>query len=316
MTDTVVGYHDERPPPPLLINGWLDGCVKYHVVYSGIQVLALYHDSLVSRAISQLPSTIPRRRETSHTRYTKYWSNERPLYRRVALVLQMIRYTELFWEMLARRRGEKVHRRVVVLIEAVKAICRFLLLRVTGSGLLVRAPLPEREADPRITEGEGEGEDNRAVNRDSEKQKPWPMPRTRLALPNLPDSADISSYLVSKALTAEDATPAKDIVHGNAGGKVRVAEMLYILCPLLYALILHRRRGKKRNWAPWVACVALEYFCRQLAKRGFAERLSGGLRALSRLEREELQMRAWHMGWWAFRGAFYDNVTRYVTTSL
>jgi peroxin-16 len=31
---------------------------------------------------------------------------------------------------------------------------------------------------------------------------------------------------------------------------------------------------------------------------------------LTGLEREELKKRGWALGWWAMRGAFYENVTK------
>ncbi|KMU86640.1 YlPEX16 [Coccidioides immitis H538.4] len=128
-------------------------------IHSGVQLLSLYHDSLVARVISRLPLTVPRSPPTPHARYTKYWTSSSALYRRVALVLQMIKYTELLWEMIARRRGEKIRWRVVVLIEGLKAFCRLILLRLTNSRALVSPPLPEREVDPRPAEDEDEGGD-------------------------------------------------------------------------------------------------------------------------------------------------------------
>jgi peroxin-16 len=47
--------------------------------------------------------------------------------------------------MMAKRRGEKARWRVVVVLEAVKALCRLILMRLTNSRPLVNPPLPERE---------------------------------------------------------------------------------------------------------------------------------------------------------------------------
>lgn len=69
----------------------------------------------------------------------------------------MIQYTELLWEMAAKRRGEKVRWRVVVLLEAIKALCRLFLLRLTNSRPLVSPPLPEREIDPRTLDENDKG---------------------------------------------------------------------------------------------------------------------------------------------------------------
>lgn len=137
----------------------------------------------------------------------------------------------------------------------------------------------------------------------------WTMPRTGLALPTLPESSDISSYLLSKVMTADDVKPPKALLH-RVTGKGELAEMLYILRPVLYALAMQHWRGDRRSWRPWLMGVSIEYGARQLAKKDFQERWAGGLRGLTGLEREELKKRGWALGWWTMRGAFYENITK------
>ncbi|KAJ5540657.1 Peroxisome membrane protein Pex16 [Penicillium frequentans] len=285
--------------------------VASECVHSGVQLLSLYHDSLVSRVVSQLPSTVPRPTPTPHARYTKYWTSRSSLYRRVALALQMLQYTELLWEMSARRRGQKTRWRIVVFIEFAKAICRLLLLRLTNSRPLVSPPLPEREVDPRTTEEENQGDWNGMDTPTSDRSSDlsWTMPRTGLSLPSLPDVNDVSNYLISKVLTADDIKPAKTLLH-RVTGQGQLAEVLYILRPVVYALAMQRWSADKRSWRPWLIGFGMEYGCRQLAKRDFRERVAGGLRGLTGLEREELRKRGWSMGWWMMRGAFYENITK------
>ncbi|CRL22036.1 Peroxisome membrane protein, Pex16 [Penicillium camemberti] len=281
-------------------------------VHSGVQLLSLYHDSLVSRVVDRLPSTVPRPPPTPHSRYTKYWTSRSSLYRQVALALQMLQYTELLWEMAARRRGQKTRWRVVIFIEFAKAVCRLLLLRLTNSRPLVSPPLPEREVDPRTTEEEEprsdwNGMDTPVSERSSDLS--WTMPRTGLSLPSLPNVNDVSNYLISKVLTADDIKPPKALLH-RATGQGQLAEVLYILRPVVYAMAMQKWRGDRRSWRPWLIGFGMEYGCRQLAKRDFRERVAGGLRGLTGLEREELKKRGWSMGWWMMRGAFYENITK------
>ncbi|OKL59170.1 hypothetical protein UA08_05827 [Talaromyces atroroseus] len=295
-------------------------------VHSGVQLLSIYHDTLVSRVISQLPSTIPRPMPSPHARYTKYWTTKSPLYRKLALILQIIQHTELLWEMSARRRGEKVRWRVIVMIEFAKAICRLLLLRLTNSRPLVSPPLPEREQDPREAEAEREsaavggswnGMDTPPIEElsssttssSSSAEMSWTMPRTGLTLPSLPDANEISNYLISKVLTADDVKAPAALLH-RVSGRGQFAEILYILRPVIYALAMQRWSQNKRSWSPWLIGFGLEYGSRQLAKRDLAERAAGGLRGLTGLERDELRKRGWAMGWWLLRGAFYENFTR------
>jgi peroxin-16 len=293
------------------------------IVHSYVQLLSLYHDSLLAKAIARLPATrkpIP----SPHNRYTRYWTEKSPTYTSLARIVQVIQYTELLWEMVAKRRGEKVRWRVVVSLETIKAVCRILLLRLTNSRPLLSPPLPEREVDPSsLEEGAERTQEELEAAQEYERQQDgsstqgttssadekWTMPRTGLTLPSLPDSQDISSYLLSKVMKADDIKPPKALLH-RVSGKGEIAEILYIIRPVIYALAMQHWSGDKKSWRPWLLGISIEYGSRQLAKQDFKERLAGGLRGLTGLEREELRKRAWAMAWWAMRGAFYENVTR------
>ncbi|KAF2711220.1 peroxisomal membrane protein pex16 [Pleomassaria siparia CBS 279.74] len=279
-------------------------------LHSGVQVLSLYHDSLLAKAVARMPGT-PRHHPTPHSRYTKFWTQRSPTYKRIAVLLQMIQYTELLWEMAAKRKGEKVRWRVVVLLEVVKAFCRLLLLRLTNSRPLLSPPLPQREVDPSSLEDSSaaaDGMDTPPSERAVEAEN-WTMPRTGLSMPSLPDSSDISSYLLSKVLTADDIKPPKALLH-RVSGKGELAEVLYILRPVIYAAAMQHFKGDRKSWRPWLIGLSIEYGARQLAKKDFQERLAGGLRGLTGLEKEELRKRGWGLGWWMMRGAFYENITK------
>ncbi|CAK7238678.1 MAG: hypothetical protein STHCBS139747_000096 [Sporothrix thermara] len=386
-----------------------DAEIASEAIHSGVQLLSLYHDLLLLRTPGASPSETSSPKGNSsaaaaklspppppppgaaqassyHTRYTRYWVYKSPFYRRVAVVLQVVRYTELLCEMAAKRRGERLRWRVVILIEAIKAICNLLLLRVTRARTLmspvlpIRQPLPEnddddddaagnenmeREVDQEQDElsrkqGKPEldtsmpdiaGKDshtNGAVTSlraslapkpplspppsppqasanlvsdagqpatlappsppSTERQssppshkKGWAMPRTKMSMPPLPQPGDISSYLLSRVLTADDIKPATKLVN-QLRGSAQVAEILHILAPLVFAIALARSRGKGRtSWTPWLAGLAMECAARQLRDHS--------LRTTS-LEREEWNHRGRAMGWWSMRGAFYEHVMK------
>lgn len=218
--------------------------------------------------------------------------------------------------MVARRRGEKIRWRVVILIEGVKAFCRLILLRLTNSRPLVNPPLPEREVDPRPADEEDNSGDRNGMetprSETSSSDVSWTMPRTGFSLPNLPETSDISNYLISKVLTADDVKPPRTLLH-RVSGLGQLAEVLTILRPLIYVLALQRYSNRKRNWMPWLIGFGIEFGCRQLAKKEFRERVAGGMRGMTGLEREELKKRGRSMGWWVMRGAFYENITKYVS---
>lgn len=283
--------------------------------------------------------------------------------------------------MWAKRRGEAVRWRVVVLIEAVKAFCRLLMLKITRSRPLITPALPERETivPPEeeeeeedngrtlaelMGEGEGEGEDQEehparngtaAITNGSANgshnggangkalvplnghaaaqhlppppppppqpnvhnpKKEWPMRRTGLSLPSLPASADISSYLLTRVLTADDIKPATKLLHSLSGsGSAHAAEILHILAPLLYAIALSRNSQDQKprsSWTPWLVGLSVQLAARQLAKRSFEEGSRRGGLGLGRtaLEREEWSRRGRQMWWWLMRGAAYENVVK------
>ncbi|ORX99813.1 peroxisomal membrane protein pex16 [Clohesyomyces aquaticus] len=279
-------------------------------LHSGVQLLSLYHDSLLAKAIARLPGST-RHHPTPHNRYTGFWTQRSPTYKRLAMLLQMIQYTELLWEMAAKRKGEKMRWRVVVLLEVIKAVCRLLLLRLTNSRPLLSPPLPQREVDPSTLEDSSASADGMDTppTESSVEAENWTMPRTGLSMPSLPESSDISSYLLSKVLTADDIKPPKALLH-RVSGKGELAEVLYIVRPVVYALAMQHFSGDRKSWRPWLMGLSIEYGARQLAKKDFQERLAGGLRGLTGLEREELKKRGWALGWWMMRGAFYENITK------
>ena len=286
------------------------------IVHSGVQLLSLYHDSLLAKTMSRLPPSLPRPLPTLHNRYTKFWTAKSSVYKRVALLLQTIQYTELLWEMAAKRKGENIRWRVVVILEMVKALCRLLMMRLTNSRPLVSPPLPDREADPRTVDtGNSEttqwdGMQTPPTNETGLDGLSWTMPRTGLSLPNLPDSTEITEYLLKKVLTADDIKAPKQLLHRLTTAQGQIAESMWILRPVIYAMALQRWRSDKKSWRPWLLGVSLELMARQFAKKDLAERVAGGLRALTGLEREELKKRGWSMAWWAMRGAFYENITK------
>ncbi|KAJ6442439.1 peroxisomal membrane protein pex16 [Purpureocillium lavendulum] len=308
-----------------------DAEIASESIHSGVQLLSLYHDTLLSRAVSRLP--VPPVR-SAHARYTRFWAQKSKLYRRIAMLLQMVAYTELLCEMTAKRRGgERSRWRVVVLLEAIKAVCRLLLLRVTRSRPLVTPSLPEREPIPDDDGADGDdalaaaaaaAEDQASSRSESElmdevapnsaaardmsdslqspkppHEREWTMPRTGMSLPSLPEPSDISSYLLGRVLTADDIKPAAKLLN-TLQGAGQAAEVLHILAPLVYAVALARSRNKK-SWTPWLVGLAVEYAARQLRDRSLRTTM---------LERDEWNKRGWAMGWWTMRGAFYENVTK------
>lgn len=255
----------------------------YVAVHSAVQLLSLYHDTLLSK-LPKLTAQSP------HTRYTTYWKNRSTLYRRVSLFLQMVKSTELLWEMAARRKGEKRRWRVVILLEVLKACCKFLLVHITKSRPVLDPPLPQRELVPAEQAAEDE------EYGDTRKAKEWTMPRTGQNLPALPSSSEVSKFLLLNTLKSDDVRPAAQLLH-RINGSAQLSEYLHILRPVLYAIAMSRN---PRSWRPWVISLVFELAALRLRK--------DGLRVTS-LEKEEWKNRSRQLLWYMMRGPFYENFT-------
>ncbi|KAI1445410.1 peroxisome membrane protein [Annulohypoxylon stygium] len=286
-----------------------DAEIASETLHSGIQLLSLYHDAVLRGAVTKIPGLSPKI-PTPHTRYTRFWTAKSRLYRRIALLLQIVQYTELLWEMAAKRKGERIRWRVVIVLEIIKAVCRLLLMRVTNSRPLVTPALPEREPIPPDVDSSDEdtlkelmGEDTTETDESAKAvyEHEWTMPRTGSSLPSLPNPSDIGSYLMSRVLTADDIKPAAKLLN-TLSRPGQTAEILHILAPLVYAIAMSRSKNK-RSWTPWLIGISMEYAARQLRERG--------LRSTA-LENEEWGKRYWAAGWWTMKGAFYENFTRNV----
>jgi len=204
---------------------------------------------------------------------------------------------------------------------------------LTKARPLVSPPLPAREIDPKAFEELANAPQigltadlpsptftSTSTLTEDDPNHPYTLPRTGLTLPSLSSTATtnpfsqtngITSYLYSRVLTVEDIKPAIQLLP-QLRGLSWYAEILYILRPLLYALIMQRwvrKRGEesaRQSWWPWLLGLSVEYAAIELRKRD-EER---GYTRLGRLEKEEQRQREKAMWWWALRGAMYEHVSK------
>ena len=97
-------------------------CLLAFIVNAFLNLLNLYHDTLLARRIAQLgPKSKLVLPPSHHARYTRAWADKNSLYKWAARLLEIVRFTELVIEMGMRRKLERKSRlRGVVLIELVK----------------------------------------------------------------------------------------------------------------------------------------------------------------------------------------------------
>ena len=226
--------------------------------------------------------------------------------------------------MLAKRAGEKARWRVIVVLEVVKAVCRLCMGRVSGSRPVIATGVgderTERRVDTQPTDDDAYAE---GAQLDGAEGGEWKMPRTGMRLPQLPSSSSSSTgivgvggggesiidFLTSRVITADEIKSAHRLVRKLHSLPGHLAELLYILRPVVYALALQRCQANRKDWRPWLLGLSMEMAARQLSKADVKDSVVGGIRGLSGVEREELKRRGWGMAWWGMRGAFYENVT-------
>jgi peroxin-16 len=83
--------------------------------------MSMYHDTLLARIIKANPSYRPLIPASSHSRFTRAWSDKDLIYKWAARLLEFVRFTELVSEMLLRRKvSEKTKWRLIITLEVVK----------------------------------------------------------------------------------------------------------------------------------------------------------------------------------------------------
>lgn len=145
------------------------------------------------------------------------------------------------------------------------------------------------------------------------RSKEWSMPRTGMKLPVLPtqDGESITDFLSKRVISADDIKAAHLLLRKISSIQGQAAEMMWILRPVVYALAMQRLQGRNRkDWRPWILGLGMEVAARELGKKDLRERVVGGWRGMTGLEKEEMKRRGWALAWWGMRGAFYENVTK------
>ena len=157
--------------------------------------------------------------------------------------------------MLARRRlGERRAWDVVLAIEALKAACRFTLVRASQNRPVITPPLPQREFDPAQLEQPAP----------STMPLTWRGTRTHCLRRSLASvgSRDVYEHLLSRTLTEQDVSPPPLLVRPLTQPAARIAEAVWILRPLLYVALL--RTYGRRDLRPFATSLLVECLARTL----------------------------------------------------
>lgn len=227
-----------------------------------------------------------------------------------------------------RRGGDKARWRLVVVLEIIKAVCRTIMFWITGRKMVIegvgaeRPNVPEASSSSSSSPNLEEIQQEDGITRDNDsatmsikeaRTTEWSMPRTGMKLPVLPtqDRESVTDFLSKRVISADDIKAAHLLLRKISSIQGQAAEMMWILRPVVYALAMQRLQGRNRkDWRPWILGLGMEVAARELGKKEFRERMAGGWRGMTGLEKEEMKRRGWGLAWWGMRGAFYENVTK------
>ena len=91
------------------------------IVSAALNVMSMYHDTLLAKVVQVDPRNKPLLPSSEHTRYTKAWLEKTPQYKWAARALELIRFVELLVEMGLRRKTSAENRwRGIVFLESIK----------------------------------------------------------------------------------------------------------------------------------------------------------------------------------------------------
>jgi len=241
--------------------------------------------------------------------------NKSSHYKWAARILDILRFTELVIEMGLRRKvSERIRWRGIVVIEAVKALLRLLLLKVTHRPIL-SPPLPERDFDPTmLPPSSTESSPTLAPSSPASSLPATPdhlrnnylslPPHPLLTTPAPPMRSDtaVEDFLLPKALTTSSVKPSSSLLRPLSTLQDWLGEIVYILRPVVYAsLLAYDRRNKQHANRALVTALVMEFISRNLRRT---------LPPSALLERSEHARRDKDMLWYLLRGSIWETYTR------
>jgi peroxin-16 len=274
-----------------------------------LNLMSMYHDTLLAKIVQSEPRYKPLIPSSLHTRFTKAWSNKSAQYKWIARSLEIIKFTELVIEMGLRRNvSSKSRWRGIIILEFIKATLRILLLRITRRPL-ISPPIPERDFDPSALPISTASTPTLAPSSPSMSQSETPQHLKNNHIPLLPESSltpppplqsqtFVEDYLLPKALTTSSVKPSLSLVRPLSSVTDWLSEFIYILRPLIYAILASRDKHSSR---PVVTALAMELISRNLRRTP---------PPAAALERSENARRDRDIFWYALRGSIWDTYTR------
>lgn len=323
----------------LLPGRFKDAEIVGEALNSTLNLLSLYHDTLLARRLMLVKSSNPKAaRElippSVHTRYTRAWCEKDGLYKWSARSLEVVRFLQLVVEMLLARFSTRNGRwRGIFLLEFTKAFLQLVLLQRTKRPV-ISPPIPERDVDPAMLPALGDlpstAPDSpplkaKPIRQDTGSSEEGSRQTTRpshLANNHVPFTGSSEDYLLPKALTSTLVKSPTSLLQPLAGLGQWTSEIAYILRPLIYVLLLRptsknmpKSKSTSINYntgpitnglrTPLAVSLMLSVLSFYLRRSPPASPSSSNL-----LERQEYARRDRDLLWYAFRGELWTEWTR------
>ncbi|KAH8120179.1 peroxisomal membrane protein PEX16 [Phellopilus nigrolimitatus] len=276
-----------------------------------LNVMSLYHDTLLSRIVRSDAKFKPLLPPSPHSRFTRAWSDKNVRYKWAARTLEMIRFVELVIEMgLRRKTSNRTRWRGIVLLEMIKAVLRLVILKITRRPML-SPPLPERDFDTSHIPSQSAAS-SPTLAPSSQPSSPLMTPdhlknnHISLDINNsllntpaaLSSEAPIEEYLLPKALSTTSVKSSSALMRELGSPTDWLAEIIYILRPLVYVGIISKN-PKSTN--PLIVSLSLELFSRYLRRVAPPS---------ATLERGEYARRDRDFLWYLLRGSIWQTYTK------
>ena len=102
---------------------WASEGSLYFLVAASLNLLSLYHDTIIAKLVERDPKYKPLIPPSLHARYTRAWADSSARYKWAARALEVVRFTQLLIEMGLRRKASPQTRwRGIVVLEAIKYV--------------------------------------------------------------------------------------------------------------------------------------------------------------------------------------------------
>ncbi|CAO3589576.1 unnamed protein product [Absidia cylindrospora] len=295
-----------------------DAELTSQALYAGLNLVGLYHNSILRRAANQViqQAKVSGIEESQFNKYTQYWNSKSGTQQTISRILSFIAYTQVLLEMgLLRKGSHKTHYQWIAGLEAIKALLRLTMFRLTGHRMLLYPNHLERDVEPSTLDPQRQQQLHTPTFHWTGRRtgKEVPFIATTIGMDDAPPTrgitttkyADVNDYLMANVLTAEKLRQPKQMVR-MMSSLARFGEVAFILRPLIYVLAI--LVWGRRAWKPWFLSLAVDLLSNYTVQQGYAS--SDGRSNMMPLEKNEYHRRLKLLAFYLLKGAFYTRITR------